>query len=102
MSLDILKRKMTLLEALADIEVAVKVLQAGDQSMNPIDRNYLSLECDLKPMDRSDDTYSVCRCGKIRHLFNSWQKNCLSDTCLALSDTYLTSVWSGRHLFSHQ
>lgn len=63
-SADILKKKMTLLETLADIEVAVKVLQSGDQTMNPVDRHYLSLECDLKPMSKSDQTYSV----SARHL----------------------------------
>lgn len=68
-TLNILKSKMALLEALADIEVAVKVLQAGDQSMNPVDRHYTSLDCGLTPMDKSDDTYAV---SLLVLLFCSW------------------------------
>ncbi|XP_067929264.1 poly [ADP-ribose] polymerase 2-like [Watersipora subatra] len=58
-SLDTLKAKIDLLEALGDIEIAVNVLKKGDQSIHPIDRMYLSLECDLEPMDKSCDIYKL-------------------------------------------
>ena len=47
-------------QALGDIEIAVNVLKAGDMSINPIDRHYMSLECELKPMNKSDKMYKVC------------------------------------------
>lgn len=46
-------------QALGDIEIAVNVLKAGDMSINPIDRHYMSLECELKPMNKADKMYKV-------------------------------------------
>ncbi|KAF6033100.1 PARP2 [Bugula neritina] len=56
-TLALLQNKMSLLEALGDIEIAVNVLKAGDQSINPVDRHYLSLECNLQPMNKSHEMY---------------------------------------------
>jgi len=58
-TLALLQNKMSLLEALGDIEIAVNVLKAGDQSINPVDRHYLSLECNLQPMNKSHEMYEV-------------------------------------------
>lgn len=58
-TLALLQNKMSLLEALGDIEIAVNVLKAGDQSINPVDRHYLSLECNLQPMNKSHEMYEI-------------------------------------------
>ncbi|XP_067931364.1 poly [ADP-ribose] polymerase 2-like [Watersipora subatra] len=60
-SLGILKAKMDLLEAFGDIEIAVNVLKMGDSNIHPVDRKYLSLECDLEPMDKSCDIYKLLK-----------------------------------------
>lgn len=47
------------LKALADIEVAIKVLNKKSSIENPIDRAYQQLECDLKPLDVNDNNYKL-------------------------------------------
>ncbi|PVD21135.1 hypothetical protein C0Q70_19301 [Pomacea canaliculata] len=41
------KEKLQLLEALEDIEYAIKMLKTGDKSENPVDRHYHALTCGL-------------------------------------------------------
>ncbi|XP_052061319.1 poly [ADP-ribose] polymerase 2-like [Mytilus californianus] len=53
------KAKIQLLEALSDIEIAIKVLKQGDMSDNPIDRHYKSLNVDLVPVEKSSDDYKM-------------------------------------------
>ena len=47
------------LQALEDIQYAIKMLKQGDRSENPVDRHYHSLECQLAPLDHSSDTFKV-------------------------------------------
>ncbi|CAG5896401.1 unnamed protein product [Menidia menidia] len=57
---DELKEKITLLEALSDIRIAVKMVQSsagGDE--HPLDRQYRSLQCKLQPLDSSSNEYQV-------------------------------------------
>ncbi|KAM9719997.1 poly [ADP-ribose] polymerase 2 [Menidia menidia] len=57
---DELKEKITLLEALSDIRIAVKMVQSsagGDE--HPLDRQYRSLQCKLQPLDSSSSEYQV-------------------------------------------
>ena len=54
-----LKAKLDLLEALGDIEIAMKILNHKDSSENPIDTHYHDLKCDLKPIDKKCDTFKV-------------------------------------------
>ena len=47
------------LQALEDIQYAIKMLKQGDRSENPVDRHYHSLECQLAPLDHSSDSFKV-------------------------------------------
>ncbi|XP_064610913.1 poly [ADP-ribose] polymerase 2-like [Liolophura sinensis] len=54
-----LKEKIQLLEALDDIEVAMRTLETGDMSINPVDRHYQSLHCDLSVMDKQSEDFQL-------------------------------------------
>lgn len=57
---DELKEKIALLEALSDIQIAVKMVQASENSdEHPLDRQYSSLKCQLQPVDSSSHEYKV-------------------------------------------
>ncbi|KAM3603788.1 uncharacterized protein V6R79_002093 [Siganus canaliculatus] len=57
---DELKEKIALLEALSDIQIAVKMVQSGENSdEHPLDRQYRSLQCQLHPLDSSCEEYQV-------------------------------------------
>ncbi|XP_040910527.1 poly [ADP-ribose] polymerase 2 [Toxotes jaculatrix] len=57
---DELKEKIALLEALSDIQIAVKMVQSSEDSdEHPVDRQYHSLQCKLQPLDSSSDEYKV-------------------------------------------
>ncbi|RUS87948.1 hypothetical protein EGW08_004303 [Elysia chlorotica] len=53
------KEKISLLEALEDIEIAIKMLKGGDMSENPVDRHYHQLHCSLNPLDHSTDDFKL-------------------------------------------
>jgi poly [ADP-ribose] polymerase 2/3/4 len=54
-----LRKKMKLIEALEDIEVAIKALNQESKIENPIDRNYDQLECLLKPLEQEDEMFKL-------------------------------------------
>ncbi|XP_078063398.1 poly [ADP-ribose] polymerase 2-like, partial [Mustelus asterias] len=55
-----LREKVQLLEALSDIEVAIKVVRSELESAeNPLDRQYRSLHCNLEPLEHSAPEYKV-------------------------------------------
>ncbi|XP_061587028.1 poly [ADP-ribose] polymerase 2 [Cololabis saira] len=55
-----LKEKITLLEALSDIQIAVKMVQSSaDSDEHPLDRQYQSLQCNLQPLDSSSNEFKV-------------------------------------------
>ncbi|XP_067462613.1 poly [ADP-ribose] polymerase 2-like [Thunnus thynnus] len=57
---DELKEKISLLEALSNIQITVKIVQSsrnGDE--HPLDRQYSSLKCKLQPLDSSAPEYKV-------------------------------------------
>ncbi|XP_008297456.1 poly [ADP-ribose] polymerase 2 [Stegastes partitus] len=57
---DELKEKIALLEALSDIQIAVKMVQSSEDSdEHPLDRQYHSLQCKLQPVDSSSNEYTV-------------------------------------------
>ncbi|KAM6918660.1 poly [ADP-ribose] polymerase 2 [Xenentodon cancila] len=57
---DELKEKITLLEALSDIQIAVKMVQSSaDSDEHPLDRQYHSLQCKLQPLDSSSNEFKV-------------------------------------------
>lgn len=53
------REKVKLLELLDDIEVAVKALEQKSDTVNPIDRHYEQLNCEVKPIDRNSDTFKL-------------------------------------------
>lgn len=53
------KIKIQLLEALSDIEIAIKILKKGDMSENPLDRHYHALNCDLEPVEKTSDDFKL-------------------------------------------
>ncbi|XP_060901317.1 poly [ADP-ribose] polymerase 2 [Labrus mixtus] len=57
---DELKEKIALLEALSDIQIAVKMVQSsGDGDEHPLDRQYSSLKCQLQALDSGCEEYTV-------------------------------------------
>ncbi|XP_051725974.1 poly [ADP-ribose] polymerase 2 [Ctenopharyngodon idella] len=55
-----LKEKIALLEALSDIQIAVKMVQSSVQSdEHPVDRHYRSLQCRLEPLNSHSNEYKV-------------------------------------------
>ncbi|KAJ8336518.1 hypothetical protein SKAU_G00377380 [Synaphobranchus kaupii] len=55
-----LKEKIALLEALSDIQIAVKMAQTGADSLeHPLDRQYHSLQCQLNPLASDCHEYKV-------------------------------------------
>ncbi|XP_067109063.1 poly [ADP-ribose] polymerase 2 [Osmerus mordax] len=57
---DELKQKIALLEALSDIQIAVKMVQSSSNSdEHPLDRQYHSLNCQLQPLAPTTHEYQV-------------------------------------------
>ncbi|XP_054623016.1 poly [ADP-ribose] polymerase 2 isoform X1 [Dunckerocampus dactyliophorus] len=57
---DELKHKIELLEALRDIQIAVKMVQSSENcDEHPLDRQYHSLNCQLYPLDPLSQEYKV-------------------------------------------
>ncbi|XP_042856863.1 poly [ADP-ribose] polymerase 2-like isoform X2 [Penaeus japonicus] len=55
-----LQEKMSLLEALGDIQAALSVLdQPIDINVHPADQHYLSLKCDISPVDKESADFKV-------------------------------------------
>lgn len=54
------KIKLDLLEALGDIQIAVKALQEEEESLeHPIDKHYKTLHCALKPLDHEHNDFKM-------------------------------------------
>ncbi|XP_032421927.1 poly [ADP-ribose] polymerase 2 [Xiphophorus hellerii] len=55
-----LKEKIALLEALSDIQIAVKMAESNaDSDEHPLDRQYHALQCQLEPLDQSSHEFKV-------------------------------------------
>ena len=54
-----LRLKLQLLEALADIEIAVKLIKESKIDENPIDTHYNALKCQMFPLDASSADYQI-------------------------------------------
>jgi poly [ADP-ribose] polymerase len=58
----LLKKKLEMLEALAEIEVATTLIKSSIEEQikhNPLDLQYESLKCDLAPMDPKDEKWKL-------------------------------------------
>lgn len=49
-----------MLQSLADVALATKMLKSVDLDINPIDANYNKLKCDMTPLDKSDKERVRC------------------------------------------
>ncbi|XP_055338742.1 poly [ADP-ribose] polymerase 2-like [Paramacrobiotus metropolitanus] len=62
-SLDAVKQELALLETLGDIEIAMRALEKGRDSVgppeNPMDIHYRTLKTDIKAMDRDAEMFST-------------------------------------------
>eukprot|EP00696_Hemimastix_kukwesjijk_P019757 gnl/Hemi2/9123_TR3166_c0_g1_i1.p1 gnl/Hemi2/9123_TR3166_c0_g1~~gnl/Hemi2/9123_TR3166_c0_g1_i1.p1 ORF type:complete len:659 (-),score=334.21 gnl/Hemi2/9123_TR3166_c0_g1_i1:220-2196(-) len=56
-----LQTKIQLVQALADIEIASHLVRK-DSSISPVDNNYLSLKCELSPIDRGAPEWNMVSC----------------------------------------
>ncbi|XP_041092813.1 poly [ADP-ribose] polymerase 2 [Polyodon spathula] len=55
-----LKDKITLLEALSDIEIVIKMVNSSlDSTEHPLDRQYSSLHCELTPLEHSTQEFQI-------------------------------------------
>ncbi|XP_072423624.1 poly [ADP-ribose] polymerase 2 [Chiloscyllium punctatum] len=55
-----LQEKVGLLEALGDIEIAIKLVSSETESTeNPLDQHYRSLQCSLQPVDHTTTEFKV-------------------------------------------
>lgn len=58
-NLETLKKKVDMLEALQDIEIATSLLQGDSASGSALDDCYKKLNTAMSPLDKSSDEYKV-------------------------------------------
>uniref|UniRef100_T1IJ17 Poly [ADP-ribose] polymerase n=1 Tax=Strigamia maritima TaxID=126957 RepID=T1IJ17_STRMM len=59
-TLPMIKQKIQLLEALGDIQIAIKLLNENpDMLLHPADNHYKSLKCELIPLEKGSDNYTL-------------------------------------------
>ncbi|MGH0146969.1 UNVERIFIED_CONTAM: hypothetical protein FKN15_009380 [Acipenser sinensis] len=57
-----LKDKITLLEALSDIEIVIKMVKSSlDSTEHPLDKQYSSLHCELSPLEHSTQEFQILK-----------------------------------------
>jgi len=56
---EMLRAKMNMLESLADIEIATKLLKETEDSDNIVDANYTKLKCEIRALDTTSEEYKV-------------------------------------------
>ena len=78
-----MKAKIQMLEALADIEIAMKIIaRGGAGDANPVDGQYESLNCGLEPLDQKHADFNVSTFYAIQfvHTFQIKKKLIFSHT----------------------
>jgi len=61
-SSETVKKKMEMLNALADIEIATKILKetgSSDSTENHLDLHYKKLKCDIEPLEKNSDEFQL-------------------------------------------
>jgi len=58
-----LKEKLAMVEALADIEIATKLLKSAgaDGTLHPIDQQYIKLKCTMQPLEKDDAEMDIIK-----------------------------------------
>ncbi|KAH7372861.1 hypothetical protein KP509_17G025400 [Ceratopteris richardii] len=54
-----LKRKLEMVEALGEIQLATKLLQDEDEEDDPLYSSYQRLKCELEPLDQGSDEFNL-------------------------------------------
>lgn len=79
-----IRLKLQLLEALGDIQVAMKMLsESRNDDEHPADSHYKGLDCDLKPIDRNSSDFKMIE----DYLLNSHEKT-HNTYKMAVTDAY--------------
>ncbi|TNN27673.1 Poly [ADP-ribose] polymerase 2 [Liparis tanakae] len=95
---DELKEKISLLEALSDIQIAVKMVQSsknGDE--HPLDRQYSSLHCQMQALDSSSNEYTV-----VEKYLQSTHANTHHDYTMTVLDIFSVDREGERNNFLSQ
>ncbi|KAK1879534.1 Poly [ADP-ribose] polymerase 2 [Dissostichus eleginoides] len=93
-----LKEKISLLEALSEIQIAVKMVQSsGDSEEHPVDRQYSSLQCQLQPLDSGTNEFQV-----VEKYLQSTHATTHNDYTMTVLDIFSmhnrTLLWHGSRL----
>ncbi|XP_068587726.1 poly [ADP-ribose] polymerase 2 [Cebidichthys violaceus] len=95
---DELKEKISLLEALSDIQIAVKMVQSSeDGDEHPLDRQYCSLHCQMQPLDASSHEYTV-----VEKYLHSTHASTHSDYTMSVLDIFSVDREGERNNFLSQ
>uniref|UniRef100_A0AAQ4QMW5 Poly [ADP-ribose] polymerase n=1 Tax=Gasterosteus aculeatus aculeatus TaxID=481459 RepID=A0AAQ4QMW5_GASAC len=95
---DELKEKISLLEALSDIQIAVKMVQSSkDGDEHPLDRQYCSLQCQMQPLDSGSHEYKV-----IEKYLHSTHASTHCDYTMTLLDIFSVDRQGERNNFLSQ
>ncbi|XP_007241737.2 poly [ADP-ribose] polymerase 2 isoform X2 [Astyanax mexicanus] len=90
-----LKEKMALLEALSDIQIAVKMVESSSHSdEHPLDRQYHSLKCQLQPVTPNSHEFQV-----IEKYLQSTHAPTHSDYTMTVLDIFLVDREGERDSF---
>jgi poly [ADP-ribose] polymerase len=82
------KKKMQLLDTLADLEVAASLMQETVDQSDPVLQNYKSLKAKIVPLDKSGDRYKLLE----SYAYNTHDKNYFSSFSFAVEDVSCLSV----------
>ncbi|XP_075954152.1 poly [ADP-ribose] polymerase 2 [Anarhichas minor] len=95
---DELKEKISLLEALSEIQIAVKMVQSsGEGDEHPLDRQYCSLQCQMQPLDSSSHEYTV-----VEKYLHSTHASTHSDYTMSVLDIFSVDREGERNNFLSQ
>jgi hypothetical protein len=53
------KKKMQLMDALCDIEIASSIMNESKDEDDPVEKNYKALKADIKPLDKDGELYKL-------------------------------------------
>ena len=106
----VVKQKISLLEALGDIEIAVTLLKESKKAdVHPIDHNYIGLCCEIEPVSRISDEFKLIeKCtlqthGPTHSQYNMLVMDIFKTTKQSQNDNFLDHgnrvlLWHGSRL----
>ncbi|XP_033853005.3 poly [ADP-ribose] polymerase 2 isoform X1 [Acipenser ruthenus] len=92
-----LKDKITLLEALSDIEIVIKMVKSSlDSTEHPLDKQYSSLHCDLSPLEHSTQEFQI-----LEKYLQSTHASTHSEYTMSLLDVFSIEKEGESEVFRH-